>query len=189
MIRAVSVRPGGLSSVVFRAGSHIWEYFQGVGGGWGWGVPSQLTSPAINPTPPPAAASRPVGYSHRGGIHAIVYRSTNNDIIELWLDGSQWIWGVLATGAKGDPIAYTRTDGKEAVLFRNASNHIMQAANGTNGWTTQNLTTLTGTNAATSDPYVYHRADGYNSVLFENGASVNEIYWKRGTPGWSGGVL
>jgi len=96
---------------------------------------------------------------------------------------------VLTSGAKGDPVAYTRTDGKEAVVFRNANNHIMQVANGNDGWSTQNLTTLTGTNAATSDPYVYHRADGYNSILFENGASVNEIYWKRGTSGWAGGQL
>jgi Trypsin len=187
---SVSVRADGTNSIVFRAGTQIWELYQsntaditafGVGG-WRWGTPSGLTG---NPAPPPAAG-RPVGYSHRNGIHAIAYRSTTDQIIELWLDGSGWHWGVLANGAKGDPTAYTRNDGRESVLFRNASNHIIQAYN-SSGWSTLDLTTVTGTSAATSDPYVYHRADGYNSILFEANGHVNELWYKRGQGNWAGG--
>ncbi|NJM90835.1 MAG: trypsin-like serine protease [Myxococcales bacterium] len=34
------VRSDGISSVVFRSGSHIWELFQGADESWGWGVAS-----------------------------------------------------------------------------------------------------------------------------------------------------
>jgi Trypsin len=173
------VRSDGQNSIVFRSGMHIWELYQSNGQPWDWGVPSQLTA-----TAPPAAASRPVGYTHRGGINAIVYRSTGDQIIELFLVGTQWQWGVLASGAKGDPAAYTRNDGREAVLFRNAFGHIIEAAN-TTSWSTANLTTITGAGVPAGDPYVYHRRDGRNAVLFESAGHVNEVSWARGMPAWS----
>jgi Trypsin len=183
---SVSIRSDGVDSIVFLSGGHIWEIFHQTNGVWDWGVPSQLTSTA---PPAPAATGRPVAFTHRDGINAIVYRSSADQIIELWNAGGQWQWGILATGAKGDPTAYLRTDNKEAVLFKNASGQIIEVANTATGWTPFNLTTITGAGAPATDPYVYHRKDGFNSILFEATGHVTEIWWKRGQAQWSFGDL
>ena len=134
---------------------------------------------ALTSTNPPAAASKPVGYARTGGMNAIVYRSTSNTIIELFLISGQWYWQQLATGAAGDPAVYVRTDTKEVVLFRNASGEIIERSNG-NGWSSANLTSITNADVPAGNPAVYHRRDGYNAILFESAGHVNEIYWKRG---------
>jgi hypothetical protein len=177
------VRSENINSIVFRAGTQIWELYQPLGGTWSCGVPSALTT-----TGPPPAASKPAGYTRTNGMNAIVYRSTTNTIVELSLISGQWYWQQLATGAVGDPAVYVRTDTKEVVLFRNASGEIIERSNG-NGWSSANLTSITNADVPAGNPAVYHRRDGYNAILFESAGHVNEIYWKRGQAAWGDGDL
>jgi hypothetical protein len=176
------VRSDNINSIVFRAGTHIWEFYQPLGGTWGCGVPSAATS-----TVPPPAASKPAGYARTNGTNAIVYRSTTNTIVELALISGQWYWQQIATGAAGDPAVYVRTDTKEIVLFRNANGDIIERSNG-NGWSSENLTSITNATPYAGNPAVYHRRDGYNAILVETNGHlndhVNEIHWKRGQPAW-----
>jgi hypothetical protein len=181
------VRSDGFNSVVFRSGSQIWELYQtnggtSNGGTWAWGVPSQLAVGA------PAAASRPFGYTHHDGANAVVYRSTGNQIIELFVGGSGWSWGQLGSGAAGDPTAYVRTDGVESVVFRTSAGQVMELTN--TPWQTWNLTAAAGATTTVTNPAVYQRRDGYNSVLFETSANhVDELFWRRGADSWHVGDL
>jgi Trypsin len=181
------VRSDNINSIVFRAGTHIWEFYQPLGGAWSCGVPSALTS-----TSPPPAASKPAGYARTNGTNAIVYRSTTNTIVELSLISGQWYWQQLATGAAGDPAVYVRTDTKEIVLFRDASGDIIERSNG-NGWSSANLTSITNAASYAGNPAVYHRRDGYNIILYENPGHlndfVNEIHWRRGQAAWGASDL
>ncbi len=154
------VRSDGRSSVTFRAGTDIIELFKSANQQWAIGGPSSLAGA-------PAATSRPYGYNHHDGTTAIVYRSTANRLIELFLDGAGWHFGdITKTGGSvaGDPVAYVRTDALEAVLYRSSANEITEVAN--IPWQSFNLTQKFGAGSATTDPAVFHRADGFNSVLY-----------------------
>jgi hypothetical protein len=178
------VRADGYSSVVFRAGADVWELYKATGGGWIAGVPSQLAGA-------PAAASRPFGYNHRDGITAIVYRSTANRIIELWIGSTGWRVGDITAGgpaAAGNPVAYVRTDGVESVVYRSTAGQIIELANAP--WGAWNLSATTGAGAATTDPAVYVRGDGHNTVVHGiAGNRVAELAWRRGAPAWTAADL
>lgn len=161
------VRVDGFSSVVFRAGSDIIELFKATGGTWSVGGPSSLASA-------PTAASRPHGYTHRDGTTAIVYRSTANRVIELWLDGAGWHFGDI-TGAglpaAGDPVAYVRSDAVESVLYRSTSNLLMELTN--NPWQSNNQSAVAGIGDLTTDPAAYVLTDGRSAAVY--GLASNHV--------------
>ena len=177
-------RSDGYSSVVFRSGSTIFELYKGASGDWSISSPSNLAGA-------PAAASRPYGYTHINGTNAIVYRSTSNRVIELWLDGAGWHHGdITGNGANayGNVVAYVRADVVESVVYRSSSLEIRELTN--TPWQGWNLTAGSGAGAAYADPTVYVRKDGVNAVLHPLiGNAVNEISYKRGDAGWTSGNL
>jgi hypothetical protein len=165
-------RSDNLSSVVFRAGTGIYELYKAPGGAWVVGGISNLAGS-------PAAASRPFGYRHHDGYNAVVYRSTANQIVELWVDSTGWHYGVLGSNASGDPVANVRTDAIDTIIFRSGT-QIHELTN--TPWQTWNLSN-TGLPAAVSDPTVYVRDDGYNSYLTHiSGNDVAELFYKRNQP-------
>ena len=171
---SVLARADGYSSVVYTAGGQVYELYRLWSGEWSISSPSSLAGA-------PAAASRPYAYSHRDGITAIVYRSTGNRIIELWLAGSAWHYAQLSSSAViGDPMAHLRTDTVESVLVRSSGSQILEIANAP--WGTWNLSVNTGqTGLSATDASAYIRADGYNSVLFETSDNrIREMIWKPG---------
>ncbi len=186
------VRSDGYTSVVFRAGTQIFELYQTAGQDWRWGQPTGLTN-----TPSPDAASRPYGYTHHDGTTAIVYRTSGNRIAELWLDGLGWHVNDLGISAAhlagGNPFAYVRTDALEAVVYReNASiyqptTQIWELAN--NPWQANNLTSW-GAEPSTGDPTAYIRNDGFNSVLFRTSSNrIGELAIQIGDTAWHPGNL
>lgn len=172
-------RSDGYSSVVFRSGTTIFELYKGSSGNWAISSPSNLAGA-------PGAASRPFGYTHINGINAIVYRSTSNRIIELWLDGAGWHAGDITSGGAtptGNPVAYVRSDVVESVVYRSTSLQIQELTN--TPWQSWNLSAGTGAGAAYSDPVVYVRKDGVNVVNYPlTGNAAAEISFRRGDTQW-----
>ena len=176
-------RSDGYSSVVFRSGTTIYELYKGFSGEWAISSPSGLAGA-------PAAASRPYGYTHINGINAIVYRSSSNRVIELWLDGNGWHAGDLvpsAAAASGNPVAYVRSDVVESVVYRSGS-QILELTN--TPWQGWNLSSGSGAGAAIGDPTVYVRKDGVNAVLYPlSGNAAGELSFRRGDSQWRFGNL
>ena len=178
------VRADGFSSVIYRClGTSICELFHNKDTHqWGFGEPLAL---APNHASFPATG-KPAGYVHHDGTTAIAYRTTANEIKELWLDGVGWHIGDIMgpTGqrgpaASGDPAPYVRTDGIEAVTYR-SGNQIWELANWT-FWQGANLTSWDGAPQALSDPMPFTRADGRDSVPYlTNGKTIGEMQLLNG---------
>jgi hypothetical protein len=161
------VRADGFSSIVFRChGTSVCELFHSAESHtWAVGEPFALANAGAFP-----AAGRPSGYSHHDGTTAIAYRTTSNEIKELWLDGLGWHVGDIMgpTGhrgplASGDPTAYVRADGLEAVVYR-SGNSVYELANW--GFWQGNSLMYDNASAALSDPVPYIRSQAWSSVVY-----------------------
>jgi hypothetical protein len=186
------VRSDGYTSILFRAGTQIFELYQTAGQSWNWGQPTALTS-----TTAPDAASRPYGYTHHDGTNAIVYRTSANHLAEMWLDGLGWHVNELPVNvqhlAAGNPFAYVRSDAVEAIVYREtapllqATTQIWELANAP--WQANDLTSW-GAEPSTGDPTAYLRTDGFNSVLFRTLSNrVGELAIQIGDTAWHPGNL
>ncbi len=180
-------RSDGYSSVVFRGGNHIYELYAKAGSPWKIGKITGVTTNGA----PPAAASRPFGYTHVDGYNAVVYRAVTGRVIELWLTSSGWRWGELDSSlaaTKGDPMAYVRTDTLESVVIRSSAHKVLGIAN--EPWKSRNLSVSAGFESASGSPSAFVRNDGYNSVYFEGANQhVHELYWRPGDARWSIGDI
>ncbi len=181
-------RSDGYTSVLYRtATGAIVELFMRPGDPWGQATLSNTVNGQA-----PAAASRPHGYVHADGYNALVYRSTDDRLVELWLAGDGWHHFILpsATNPHGDPFAYVRADAKEAVVSRRASGHLMQTLNGSNGWVWSDLSDIGNPNLYNA-PTAYLRNDGYNSVVYEDSYldDVIEVFLRKGMTNWGYGNL
>lgn len=179
------VRSDGYTSVLYRnSASGVTELYWTVDAGWGAG---NLTGAAGCTD---TVSSNPHGYVRNDGTNAVVFRNSNNDIIEMFVSGSQWQCGEIggADLARGEPYPYVRNDGRDVVLYRRSDGHVMEIAN-QGGWATWDLTFASGGPAAVSDPVAYLRTDGYNAVVYEVAArSVIELFQTFGGV-WSYGIL
>ena len=146
----------------------------------------------------PVAASAdagPVGYVRMDGSSAVVYRTSTNDIGEISLSPSGWVYGDLsqitgAPAAAGMPRPYTRCDGTSSVIYFDVNGHVQEIflAAGSAGWAVNDLTSAApGAVAAVDDPSPYVRSDNMNAVLYRS--SDNHIHELSracvGGTGWS----
>lgn len=181
-------RSDGYTAVVYNSTSNtIVELYKRPGDPWGTSTISNTQNGVA-----PAAASRPHGYVHANGYNAVVYRTTDSRIVELWLGSDGWHHTALpsATNPHGDPFAYVRADAKEAIVSRRSSGLLMQIAQGTNGWAWSNLSDIGNPNLYNA-PTAYLRTDDYNSVLYEdsNYDDVIEVFYRKGDASWGYGNL
>ena len=146
-----------------------------------------------------------IGYVRTGLKSAVIYRDSNNHVIELlhtpganpaWvasdltvLSGSQFIVG------KGSAFPYARSDGYNTVVYVANDGHIHELAtfatpgSGTGTWGDYDLTAVTGTfSQATSDPWGYRRSDNCNAVLYASDGALHELALCPGS-GWGYGLL
>jgi hypothetical protein len=124
-----------------------------------------------------------IGYVRAGGRSAVVYRSHDNHVIELFhnpggnpswvvndltvLSGSQFIVG------KGSAFPYARSDSYNTVVYAANDAHIHELATfatpgpGTGGWGDGDLSFVSGAfTDPTTDPWGYVRFDDCNSVVY-----------------------
>lgn len=172
---AAYVRADGIDAVVSRAGDgNIYEISSGDGKSSGWG---SLTG---NAGIPGVAAGDPFGYVRVEGIDSVLFRGTNNDIWEVYLQpGYNWQWGDISSysptpPAAGNPTAYVRADGVDAILFRSTGGDIIEITPGNGAWVSNDLSAWGGSSwlgIAAGDPMPYVRTDGVNAVVFRDGAN------------------
>jgi hypothetical protein len=177
-------RNGGIPTVVYRSDAKDIIELIYYNGGWTDGNLSAITGA-------PDAADEPMGYARREwNIDAVVYRATNNHIIELSLvRGSNWSDGDLtaisgAPNAEGRPWAYVRHDGVNAVVFRGSNDHIWELTLG-NSWAASDLFPVSGATVnAASSPRAFKRSATSSAVVYRG--TDNRIYELRLTSsGWS----
>jgi hypothetical protein len=131
----------------------------------------------------PIAASKDiVGYVHSDPKSGLVYRSSNNHVIEVTSNFSgfpPWVSNDLTTiasapvTAQGRPFPYVRSDGLSAIVYKGSDNHIHELSNtGPAGWSDTDLYVISHeTVSAATDPWGYKRSDNKNAVLFIGGDS------------------
>jgi len=123
------VRSDGVSAVVYRSSTHIWELSRSAGE-----PSSSPTWYAGELTPAGATAnSDPMPYIRADGQSTVMYADTAGHIQELALPygSTSWSTGDLST-VPGTPVAvdgpmgYTRADNNSAVVFHDAGGHVWQ---------------------------------------------------------------
>jgi hypothetical protein len=191
-------RSDGYNSVVHRtSGGHIHELY--FGNGQGWTTDDIFGNLAPGLTPAPAVAGNVSPYVRSDGANAIAYRSTDGDIIEIYLSSAGWVWRDLSffagvpQGAIGDPAAYTNRYGESAIFYRSYFGQLFMLQPSVSDpaselWTARDLTSF-----ALADPMVYDRSDGYDAVVYvgtDNAvheiSSINFATWSDGRIQWGG---
>jgi len=176
-------RSDGYSSVVYRGSDNlIYEMYLPNGGSWTHGSPFGFVPPWT-----PAAASKPFGFVWRDGTNAIVYRSSANELWELYLDKTAgWLSRNLSAysgvaAVTGNPTAYVRSDNYTAYLYRNTSGHIIEIASNGVTFPAGDLTSFGGA-LSSGDPSPYIRLGGTNAVVFRSSDNhVNALELTGGT--------
>jgi hypothetical protein len=174
------MRSDGYTSIVYRGAGdgHVREIYS-------WDLKSFFNGD-ISGQPDvgaPAALGNPYGYTRHDGTNAVVFRGTDNNIWELFLDAQGWHSGNLqqqtsltspCPTAAGDPAAYVRSDGASAVVFRSSQNNLIELSvrSGT-GWLPWADLTFQGGGATwqgsvAGDPMPYVRADGVSSIVYHD---------------------
>ncbi len=167
------VTPDGIARVVYRGlDNHIHELrLQG-----SWFQADLSTVVSDNPPASPAAGD-PFAYVTPDGIARVVYRSLDNHIHELRLQGS-WFQADLsaivsdnppASPAAGDPFAYVTPDRIARVVYRGLDNHIHEIRL-QGSWFQADLSTVVSDNPpaspAAGDPFAYVTPDGIARVVY-----------------------
>jgi len=186
------VRADGLDAVVYRGSdANIYEIASSDGTSWGVG---SLTGNAGKPA---IAAGDPFGYVRVDGVDSVVFRGTNSDIWELYLQpGFNWQWGDLSSYsptplAAGNPVGYVRSDGTIAIVFRSVANDVIEITPGNSAhpWISNDLSVIAGgpswAGIDASDPMPYVRSDGGNAVVFLDGMNHMRELSLHPT-GWTG---
>jgi hypothetical protein len=159
---------------------HVHEFALDVGG-WGHRDISALVSSAA----PPPAISAPVGYQ-AGGADRIVYRSANDQVIELYFWNGQWQqWSLTslpgASTTASDPYGFVDAEGAARVIYRDINGFIHQVKTSAEGWADTNLTTLTGAPPALGSPRGFVAGAAPRIVYRDVDTRLHELVWWNGT--------
>lgn len=187
------VRHDGTNVVVYAgANGHIYE-IANIAGGWyrnDLSVAAGATANTISNME--IAGGDPVGYVRSDGASAVVYRSLDDHIRDLYLDSTGWhpedLWAQSGSTvhAAGTPSAYVRSDGVSSVVYRSTDNHLreltmtavfLQVSNSVaRSWSAWDLTATAGAPASAGNPSAYVRADDINSVVYRDvGGHLREL--------------
>jgi uncharacterized protein with PIN domain len=150
----------------------------------------------------PPIVGKPFGYAWEGdGTQHVVYRSTDNQIHELWQrQGKQWEYGnaisqmLNAPPAVGNPVGYAwEHDGTQHIIYRAADNQIHEL------WQRQGkkwehggaISQFTGATLAAGDPvgYAWEEDDTQHLVYRGIDNQIHELWQRRGKKWEHGGAL
>jgi Trypsin len=109
-----------------------------------------------------------VGYVRSDNYNAVVRRTSNGRVNELYLQNGQWKVGTISSDAptvESRLSAYVRADGINAVVYRSNSDHIIELALVDGLWRWYDLTQAGG-GTPSGDPVAYVRADGVSAVVY-----------------------
>jgi hypothetical protein len=135
----------------------------------------------------PADGSGPVadviGYVRSDHQSALVYRSSDNHVIEVLSNFSSyppWVVtdlttssGATVTATAGSAFPYVRSDGWNTIVYIGSDNHIHELGTPGSGasWQDGDLSSIVSNQFdpvvyPQTDPWGYQRSDGWNSVIF-----------------------
>jgi catechol 2,3-dioxygenase-like lactoylglutathione lyase family enzyme len=133
------------------------------------------------------AVGNPCGYlPPAGGLQNIIYRDTQNDILELWRGGSSTTGTGNLTracngpGASGDPFVYLEPPtGTQIALFRGVDGHVNSIYWSTGDVGYDHLTASVGAPKAVGNPIGYFEtAANTNHVIYRKADSnLHELWW------------
>lgn len=195
--------------VLYRgANGHVYELYRPRNGDphtWQVGDLTALTGA-------PPASSDLSGFRRPDAYNSVVYRASNGQIYELYVQsGGTWRWGspsglASAPLAKGMPSAYARWDGVSAIVYRGKNDHVYELyLRPGDTWKVGDLTLLTSAPLADSDPvgWTFLVTDGpvasnrQNCVAFRTPRAITfpldvlcldsngpNTTWRRSYTGW-----
>ena len=110
------------------------------------------------------------------------------DITPLDTLGVRLLYGGDLASPANSPAAYVREDAVNAALYRDGGGDIHELTLTAGGWSSADLSAITGAPAAASDPSAYIRADRMTTVVYRGtDAHIRELSLSNG--GWSVGDL
>lgn len=176
------VRQDGVNAVVYRGtDNHVYE-LRLTSSNW---VSLDLSNSASATSAAALAVSDPVGFVRSDGVSAVVYRSADNHVRDVFLDATGWhaedlsaLSGSSAV-ATGTPSAYVRNDDVSIVLYRSDDGHVRELSLKADlvrlvpglvvrPWAASDLSLATGAPLAAGNPSGYVRSDNINSVLYRD---------------------
>jgi hypothetical protein len=109
-----------------------------------------------SPSAPTAAIGTPMGYV-ANGVPRIIYRDTNNQVVELYFFNDIWnqwqMTGVAGSAAAySDPQGYVDSSGYPRVVYRDNAGDVHEIRMDSAGWHHTDITSLTGAAAAQGNP-------------------------------------
>jgi hypothetical protein len=121
----------------------------------------------------------------------VVYRGTDNDIHQLYNNGTQWAHQDLsilagAPPAAGDPFEFQGLSGKQLVDYRGTDGHIYQLYISYLGhWVHTDLTALTNAPLSSGDPFQYQKGS-YSQIIPFRGVDndIHQLYTINNNTQW-----
>ena len=158
---------------------------------------SPLSAPLAAAAPVNGPVPDVIGYVRSDGRSAVVYRDTNNHVIEILRNSGGPGWsvsdltmtsGAQVTATKGSAFPYVRSDGYNTIVYIASDNHIHELANLGSWYGDGDLSAATGdTLPPATDPWGYVRSDNYNCVVYvSSDGRMHELalypggYWGAG---------
>jgi hypothetical protein len=161
---ATYVRADGLSAVLYRTSTgHIIEVSETMSPTW-WSTRDLTAATGV----PVLAASDPTAYVRSDGVSSVLYRSSDDQIFELYMSPDHyWDWGepsVLAgaPAAAGKPAGYTHHDETNAIVYATTAGRVEELWLDGDGWHAGDITG--GGASAFDNPVPYVRTDAIEAV-------------------------
>jgi hypothetical protein len=132
----------------------------------------------------PQAASAPYAYVAPDGSGRVVYKASDGDIVELWLEPGSvtWQWDDLtaitgAPQASSGPVALVTPGNVARVIYQDSNDAITElflAPGGT--WQQESPTAITGALQASSAPFACVTPDNVTRVVYQDsGSGITEL--------------
>ena len=162
-----------------------------------------INAPIASGPPADPAVPTPdvIGYVRSDNQSALVYRASNNHVIEVRSNFSgqpPWLAtdltsasGARVTATTGSAFPYVRSDGWNAIVYIASDNHIHELTSLGSGWQDADLSAAAGdTVVPITDPSGYRRSDGGNSVVYVgNDLEIHDLTAFPGRSSWSSSIL
>jgi hypothetical protein len=126
-------------------------------------------------------------------VNNVVYRDSNNQLRELWQQGTNTgtsnLTGLAgAPAAAGDPSSFLSSDGYEVALYRGGDGAVHGLYWNTGAVGHDALSSAAGAPTSAGTPVGYVSPDGWTHVIYRApGGQLIELYWLgQGAPGFGG---
>lgn len=131
-----------------------------------------------------AAIGSPMAYV-AAGAPRVVYRSSGNQIVELFLFNGAWNQWQMTGGesdgtAYSDPQGYVDAAGNPRVVYRDIAGDVHELRMDSSGWHHSDITSVTGAPAAIGNPRGFVAGDASRGIYRSTDQRLHELVWWNG---------